>query len=130
MNCRRAMKTDYEEICRWWVAHGWEPVPMPFLPVGFVIEHDGILKCAGFLYMDKTAPIGMLEWVVSNPDNAGTESYRSLDLLLGEITKFAKYNLIGAVYSKLVHKPLEHLYNKHGFISGDTCVKDMTWRNS
>ena len=127
MNCRRAMKTDYEEICRWWVAHGWNPIHERMLPIGFVIEKDGILKCAGFLYVDKYTPSGMLEWVVTNPDNQGFESYRALNLLLEEITTFAKYSMIEMIYSKLINKSLERLYNKHGFASETCCVKDMCW---
>lgn len=108
----------------------WGEVPQHLLPIGWVVEKDGILKCAGFLYVDRVAPFGMLEWVVTNPKNTGTESYRSLDLMLKEILTFAKYMMIEAVYSKLTSKSLERMYNKHGFVSGDTCIKDMTWRIS
>jgi hypothetical protein len=78
--------------------------------------------------MDRSAPIGMLEWVVSNPDNVGSESYRALDFMLKEVLTFAKYSGIAAIYSKLNNESLEKLYNKHGFLSGDVAVKDMTWR--
>jgi len=127
MKCRRALFSDYEELCRWWSAHGWEPVPFAFLPIGFLVEEDGIFHSAGFLYIDKTAPIGMLEWVVTNPNNSPRQSYKSLGFLLENITGFAVNNGICAVYSKLVSSGLEKLYNKHGFLSGDTAVKDMTW---
>jgi len=130
MNCRRAMKTDYEEICRWWVAHGWNPVPEHLLPCGWVVEKNGILKCAGFLYVDRSSPCGMLEWVVANPDNQGTESYRGLDILLETVTTFAKNILIEVIYSKLTSESLEKLYHKHGFKTGDIAVKDVTWRIS
>ena len=124
MNCRRFFIDDYEEICGWWVAHGWDAVPLEFLPMGFLVEKDGKKKCAGFLYRDVSAPFAMLEWVVSNPENKGTESYRAIDRLLGEMVRFCEDNAIRAIYSKLVNKGLEKLYNKHGFASGEP-VKDM-----
>ena len=127
MKCRRALASDYEELCRWWKGHGWTPVRADFLPTGFIIESDGIRLASGFLYMTNNAPIGMLEWVVTNPDNKGSQSYRALNLLVSEILKFAEYNMISAVYSKIDNAGLEKLYNKHGFVSGDLAVKDMTW---
>lgn len=126
MNCRRALQTDYEEICRWWKAHGWSCVPIELLPSGWVVEKDGKMLCAGFLYIASNAPVGYLEYIVSNPDNGLKENYKAIDYLMDEIVKFAKYSLVKAMFARVHQRGLEKLYNKHGFKSGDV-VKDMIW---
>ena len=128
--CRRSLDGDYDAICSWWVDHGWAPVPSYLLPDGWIVEDEtGVAKCAGFLYRDSTAPVGMMEWVVSNPENTPMGSYKALSLLISEVLKNATASGCRIVYSKLVHEGLERLYNKHGFITGDTSVKDMSWIN-
>ena len=126
MNCRRATTDDYAEICRWWEGHGWKCVPMQLLPSGWVVEKDGKLMCAGFLYIAGNAPVGYLEYVVSNPDNKALESYRAIDFLMGEIVTFAKYSMVKAMFARVQQAGLEKMYNKHGFKSGDV-IKDMIW---
>ncbi len=127
MNCRRALHTDYEELCRWWEAHGWDAVPEAILPFGLVAEKDGEIKAAGFLYVAGNAPVGYLEYVVSNPDNSARESYEAIDLVLGELMKQVKYNMLLACFARMAQDPLGRLYEKHGFFIGDT-VKDAVWR--
>jgi hypothetical protein len=121
------MKTDYDDLCGWWKAHGWEPVPEMLLPWGWIVEDDGKKLCAGFLFIAMNAPVGYLEYVVSNPDNTAKQSYKAIDMLLGEICTFAKYNMILAMFAKLTVRSLEKMYNRHGFKSGDASIKDMVW---
>ncbi len=126
MNCRRALNTDYEEICRWWTARGWGCIPIELLPSGWVVEKDGKLLCAGFLYTASNAPVGYLEYIVSNPDNGLKENYKALDYLMEEIVTFAKYSMIKAMFGRVKQRGLEKLYNKHGFKTCDT-LTDMFW---
>lgn len=126
MECRRAMLTDYETIASWWPAHGWSAIPKELLPAGWVVEENGIMLCAGFLYVAGNAPVGYLEYVVSNPANTPKQSYKSIDLLLGEICTFAKYSLIRAMFCRIASKGLQKMYAKHGFKLGDK-LQDMIW---
>ena len=100
---------------------------MVMLPTGWVIEKDGELLAAGFLYIASNAPVGCLEYVVTNPDNAPRDSYKALDLLLKEIMKFAEYSLLVSVFGRMSQDSLARMYEKHGFVVGDS-VKDVVWR--
>ena len=129
MNCRRAMLSDYDEIASWWEAHGWSAVPKDILPYGWIVEEGGKRLCAGFLYIAGNAPVGYLEYLVSNPSNTQKESFKSIDFVLEEILKFAKYSLIQCLFCRIVEKSkgLEKMYARHGFKTGDV-VRDMIWR--
>lgn len=127
MTCRRAMQSDYADLCSWWKGHGWEPVPMELLPSGWIVEEGEKKLCAGFLFIASNAPVAYLEYVVSNPENTPKESHKAIDYLLGEICTFAKYSTIKAMFAKLTVRGLEKMYNRHGFASGDTSIKDMIW---
>lgn len=126
MNCRRALVSDYEEICRWWVGHGWSSVPQEMLPSGWVVEKDGKMLCAGFLYIAGNAPVAYLEYVVSNPDNKPLESYKAIDYLFCEIIKFVEYSMIKVCFARMKQKSLSKMYSRHGFHEGDV-VQDMIW---
>ena len=126
MNCRRALRTDYTELCRWWEGHGWPAVPEQTLPTGWVIEKDGVLLAAGFLYMARNAPVGYFEYVVTNPDNTARDTYKALDLLFTEVMTFARYNLIQVCFARIGQASLGKMYEKHGFTVGDK-VTDMVW---
>lgn len=127
MNCRRAMQTDYDELCEWWVAHEWSPVPLEMLPTGWVIEKDDKLLAAGFLYIAGNAPVAYFEYVVTNPDNTRRESYKAVDLLFAEVMKFVEYNLIKVCFARIKSHGLQKMYEKHGFAKGDA-LTDMVWR--
>lgn len=129
MKCRRALATDYDEICRWWKEHGWDAVPMHLLPTGFVITDNEELVAAGFLYIASNAPVGYFEYVVTNPDNTPKKSFASLSLLFEEVMKFVEYNLIQVCFARIKSNGLIKMYERHGFTAGDK-MQDMVWRAS
>jgi len=97
---------------------------LPF--TGFVIYDDNKMLAAGWLYCMADVPCGMMEWIVTNPDNSARESLKALAILLEQITWLADKVGLKAVYSKVQNKGLEKLYAKFGFKSGDTSMIDMT----
>ena len=127
MNCRRALRKDYAELSVWWESHGWEAIPEAMLPFGLIATQGDELKAAGFLYIAGNAPVGYLEYIVSNPCNSSRESYEAIDLVLSELMKYAKYNLLLACFGRMSQDSLIRLYEKHGFVIGDT-MKDAVWR--
>lgn len=60
-------KTDYSTLCGWWEGHKAIPVPVAFLPLGFVAEHEGSGVAACFLYLDVTGKCSMIEYLTTNP---------------------------------------------------------------
>lgn len=60
---------QYPLVKAWWDGHGWPGVPQVVLPkLGVVGSIDGIPVAAGWLYMDNSVGVSMLEWIVSDPD--------------------------------------------------------------
>ena len=116
--------TDYEEFSRWWDAHGWKPVPKEILPpTGFVAYDDNGMKAAGWLYMDANVPMGIMEWIVTNPDNTARESLKAIHIVLEQILRLADEVGLKAIYSSVQNGGLEKIYNRYGFVSTD---KQMT----
>jgi len=125
MNVRDFSAKDYDEVCSWWVAYGWGKIPLVILPAaGFVVESDGINICAGWIYEDKNAPFGMMEWIVSNPDSSSTESYKALNMLIETISKYADESKL-VLHTSCKVKGLLKLYENHGFSKADEHMTNM-----
>jgi N-acetylglutamate synthase-like GNAT family acetyltransferase len=116
--------TDYEELCRWWRAHGWEPLENEDIPdTGFIANETAF----GCLYIDIHGRFAMMEFVVTNPDAPARQCLRSLNEVIDKLLETATKIGVKRVYSVLKHEKLDKLYQKHGFIKGDTQVCDMIW---
>lgn len=83
----------YDEICTWWLKHGWPQVPLDHLSdTGFVIEQDdGTPVCAGWLYLTGTA-FAIFEWAVVNPCAEKSARKKALDQLIA----FARHMAVSA----------------------------------
>lgn len=69
-NLRSRTENDYPMLCKWWEAHGWEPVLEAVLPkIGVIAEVNDEQVAAAFLYMDNSSPLAIIEWIVSNPES-------------------------------------------------------------
>lgn len=115
---------DYDTLVSWWKAHKWEALPAIDIPdTGYIAN-----ECAfGCLYIDIHLRFAMLEWVVTDPKTNGKELVASLHELMDKLLATAKEVGVKRVYSVLKHKGLIRLYQKHGFVKGDTQVCDMIW---
>lgn len=111
---------DYPTVSQWWEGHGWSPVPLPILPkLGILAEmHEGDTIqpiAAGWLYMDNSVGVGMLEWLVADPAANPRHVLKSLNALIDFIKERAKelgYNvLLGTCRQESLSKVLQ----KHGF---------------
>ena len=114
---------DYPLLMTWWKAHGWEGVPAAVLPkLGMIIEADGRPIVAGFLYMDNSVGVSMLEWVVSNPDESGFSVIRGIKALVGFMTERA-YDLgYGVMLTSCRQSSLVRVYEASGFSKTDIGV--------
>lgn len=111
---------DYDMLCSWWKSHGWDAVPAAFLPaVGIVITDGEKDLAAGFLKMETTTPIGMLEWSVTNPENAGRESIKALAELMESAKVAAKAMGRTVLFTYCKQPSLARLYEKAGFQTTD-----------
>ena len=117
----------YESISSWWDVHKeWESIPKSLLPTtGLVVHDENTLLCVGFLYIDGTSPVCMLEWIVANPENSARTSIKALRLLLNAFGEYADAN--SKVLFTTVRQPkLAGLYEKSGFILADSNMINMT----
>jgi len=104
---RKFETKDYEVIAPWYVGHGWEQAPdLSILPpTGIVIELDGELIGAGFIYLTNS-PMALLEWLVTRPC-LGRQGLRVLEYLM-EVIKAAAS---GLGVTKMIHLS-KHKYVK------------------
>jgi len=116
--------TDYEMLKSWWEGHGWCSLAVEEIPdTGFIAN-----ECAfGCLYIDIHGRFAMMEWVVTDPKASPRLAVKSLNEVIDRLLAMTKEIGVKRVYSVLKHEKLMKLYQKHGFIKGDTQVCDMTY---
>jgi hypothetical protein len=121
---------DYDMVAGWWKGHGWDAVPPFFLP------KLGVIACwaegektedtaAAWLYMDNSAPVCWLEYMVSNPEaNAGraVKALRHLDTFL---TGEAKATGYAVMLTTCRQDSLVKFHQKNGFTKADTGMTHM-----
>lgn len=113
---------DYEMVAGWFRGHGWEPVPQAFIPVLGIVVHDGEGRdlAAGWIKLESSTPIAMLEWVVTNPENHPKESAASIDALIQHAKECAKEQGRTAIFTYCKQDSLARKYGKHGFQQSDS----------
>ncbi len=100
MKIRKLTESDYETLEKWWKAWKWPPIEKDFLPEngtgGFVIEKEGVMIVAGFVYITNSKAV-LLEWIVSNPDYKENDRDMAITVLITSVEKIVKdwgYNYI------------------------------------
>jgi len=121
MQTRRLSNDDYNELCQWWAAWGWEaPVPKDFLSdTGIMVSEENVNICAGFLYTISNAPVGWFTFPVSNPAIRGVARKKAIQIMISEIEKIAKDNGIKYLYSSLRIQSMIDAQKSAGFIEAN-----------
>jgi hypothetical protein len=115
--------TDFPVISTWWKEHKWPIVPLSFLPRnGIVIRHLGKPICAGFIYLTDT-PIGLLEWVVSDPKSNKKDRDEALHLLIQRLCWMAQILGVVQLFSSSEHPKLSERLEENGFKMTSESVK-------
>ena len=132
MNHRQAVvRTDYDEFSKWWEAHGWTPVPKQLLPpTGFVVYDGSGMKAAGWLLIDANVPLGVMEWIVTNPNNSPKESLLAIHIVVQQIQELADTIGIQSVFTTVKNGALARVYEKDGFIVTDKNATCLVWSKS
>jgi hypothetical protein len=121
---------DYDMVCGWWQGHDWDAVPPFFLPklgaIAFVVDGDKTEDvAAAWLYMDNSAPVCWLEYMVSNPKaNAGraVKALRHLDTFLTGEAKATGYVVMMTTCRQ---DSLVKFHQKNGFKKTDENVTHL-----
>lgn len=120
------LEKDYPIVSQWWPAHGWPSVPKEILPrLGLMVECNGTPCVAGWLYMDNSIGVSMLEWTVSNPANNPRESYKAIQILVDVMRKEAVMNDYGVMLTSTKHPALVRAYQKAGFAKSDEGITHL-----
>jgi hypothetical protein len=123
-------ESDYPVMEAWWTAHGWTPVIKEILPkLGLVVSMQEV-DCdtpivAGWLYMDNSAGVSWMEWVVSNPNSTAMQVYRGMSVLIEAMRDLAKSNNYGVMLTCCRQPSLMRFYEKNGFSKTDEGVTHL-----
>ena len=117
-------ESDYSTLVSWWKGHGWPAIPAHVLPaLGAMAEDDGIPVAAGFLYMDNSSPVCMLEWLVTRPDARPLSAMKAITA----IVEFLKLQAIGFDYTVMLGatktRSIGVVLSKAGFVLTDESVQ-------
>ncbi|MBN8708978.1 MAG: hypothetical protein BGO12_05885 [Verrucomicrobia bacterium 61-8] len=119
---------DYERVSAWWQAHGWSAVPVGALPrLGVVayFAHEDDIAAAGWLYMDNSVGVCMLEWLVTRPANRPKDSLRALDAIIEFLQQRAVDFGYGVMLTTARQSALVRLHERHGFQKTDEGVTHL-----
>lgn len=112
--------TDYEMVSGWWEGHGWPSIAQAILPAtGVIVEVDGIPAAAGWLKLESTTPLGMTEWLVTNPKLSARPAVLALAELLEQLKAIAKAQGRTHLFAAVHQESLAKLYVKKGFEVSD-----------
>ena len=108
--------TDYEMAKAWWEGHGWPAVPLVLLPkLGVIAKTDKDGLAAGWLYMDNSSGVSILEWLVTNPEIKGTGTVRGLKFVCDFLTQQAKAFGYTIMLTTCRQEGLARFHERNGF---------------
>lgn len=126
MQVREFQDADHATISRWWIERDGVPPPKAVLPkLGLIVGKEGKDIAAGFLYMDNSVGVCMLEWVVTNPDATAFESARAIRDLVAFMGERALEMDYGVMLTSCRQRSLARLYGGAGFAETDKDVIHM-----
>lgn len=121
INVREADGPLFPMFTEWWKAHGWPGVALAILPkCGVLVEDDAAGGLAvGWLYMDNSVGVAMLEWTVTNPKATPKQSYMAIAMLVQSVREVARALDYGVVLTTAKQHALTRCYEKNGFRQTD-----------
>lgn len=119
-------EAEHETFVQWWTGHGWTPVPLCILPkLGVCVVVDGVAAAAGWLYMDNSVGVAMMEWVVTNPANNPRVSFRAIEVLVGALKHQAHGFGYGVILTSAKQEALVRMYERCGFQRTDDTMTHL-----
>ena len=128
----KAWLAGYEIVCEWWTAHGFPPVPVEALPSLGVIAADDDLdgKAAGWLYMDNSSTVAMMEWLVVNPNATPKESLTALKTVIEFLKTEAGHMGYKTILTTCRQNGLAKVAEKLGFTRTDEGMIHLIWKDN
>ena len=125
INFRSFKEGDYETCCNWWRWwwKGEDPIEEELLPgkdYCFLVEKNNIPIAAGFLYVDKSSPVGYFTYVVSNPEYKEKDRRDIIEYLIHSVEKESKSQGIKYLFTVCGNVHMENMHKKLGWIIDKT----------
>lgn len=113
-------ENDYDVLCEYWKQWNFPAPPKKCLPNNAqggikIINDEGVIICAGFLYESNSA-VAWIEFIISNPNIKDRElRHRSLVELISFLTVEAEEKGFSAVVSSLNNQSLIEKFVEVGY---------------
>lgn len=130
LTIRKLNDTDYEDILlKWWDDWGWTAPEKDFLPDngrGGIIVFDGdVPVCAGFMYLTNSK-VAWIDWIISNKEYRKKPLRKeAIELLVAALTNISTDAGSKYGYALIKSKSLIEVYEKLGYIQGDSYTGEM-----
>lgn len=125
MKIRPFVISDYPEVCEWWRAHEWPPVPLEILSDwGMLVEDAEKPYAAVWLYLSNSKSFTAMEWMVTNPLVGPRKSFQAIEMLVERVKDIAMQNNY-TVFTWASSRGLIRLYEQVGFKIGDRGTTTM-----
>lgn len=85
------------------------------------IARSGTVLAVATLYLDKTSPVAVCGWVVSNLENTSSCSKKAIELLMLDMQIYAKNQGAKYLLSTFGNKGINHILDQQGFSPGEVC---------
>jgi len=116
----------YATLCSWWRGHGWVVVDRAALPDCGVIASVGERPVAAvFVYRDHSCRFGMLELLVTNPQNGARESLKAVEAVVARGRAEAKRRGVWFLFTACRQRSLARVYEGVGFTRTDEGVTHL-----
>ena len=113
-------KDHYQLLAEWWKGHGWDAVPAQVLPKLGVLGTVNDKPCAaGFVYMDNSVGVAMMEWVVTDPSANPLNVYKALKEVQEYLCRRVKELGYGVILTSCKQESLAKFYQKQEFHKTD-----------
>ena len=114
-------ETDYSIVEKWWDGHGWPALPLALLPkLGVMALFNGKPVSSGWVYLDNSSGVSILEWMVSDPDASPKKVYVGIKTIVGFLKERAKDMGYTVMLTTCKQESLAKVYEKTGFQRTDS----------
>lgn len=119
MIVRPYSETDHATLERWWLEHDAAPVPHAMLPTdGCIVEQDGVMCAAGWLYTAGNSIVSFLAWPVVNPNITGRSKYEAMNHVIMYLSQLSDVLQHGVVLGMSAAPSVTRLLEANGFMVG------------
>lgn len=95
--------------------------PVDMMPKNGLAAFDNIgnLLTVAFLYIEKTSPVAVCGWCISNPNNSGKISFAAISKIMARMPEYAKSKGAKHLLTIFGDRGINAILDQLGFITGE-----------